>query len=296
MKIYTYMFNIVQNPMRISSLMNQEVDVVKLRALEQSQDDNPSFIIAEAIINCGNLTFLDVGENNLEPEDSKTLVNALSNCKSLETFLLDMNRLGDSGIDTLFPQILTNNSRLTELCIAANNISEKGLDGICSPLLANHPIQRLELACNIIGDGGVQKLCAALRNNENLIELNLEYCEISNIGAQALIDLLQVNHTLMEVNVKDCFSGIKRDVFIDYELQKKIETSCNTNSQIIEALHLGNSQKALSLINKKQGLEEFPSLFQITGLFVKTYCDPSQIARDLPQDIQEKLDEMPSLG
>ncbi|CAH3156003.1 unnamed protein product, partial [Pocillopora meandrina] len=124
---------------------------------------------SEQLLKCSKsqLSWLDLGENQLTDEGAKYLADAINNnnCQ-LRTLNLSANNISDIGAQHLAEAINNNNCQLRTLNLSANNISDIGAQHLAEAINNNNcHLSSLFLSGNNISDIGAQHLAKAINNN-----------------------------------------------------------------------------------------------------------------------------------
>eukprot|EP00063_Salmo_salar_P064905 XP_014039740.1 PREDICTED: ribonuclease inhibitor-like [Salmo salar] len=132
--------------------------------------------------------------------------------------------------DTLGSSLVSENSRLTELDLSYNKLTDTGVErkstglmsphcklkilrlvhcettfcGSLAPALAASQLDELHLSCNTLGDMGLKRLSAGLEDPHCQIQkLGLRQCNLSEISCESLASVLCSNSTLRELDLRD---------------------------------------------------------------------------------------------
>jgi len=170
---------------------------IDLSALERTT-------IANALKENTNLKTLELGWNQLFKEGCKELANALKVNKSLTRLMIGFNAVGNEGCEALATVLKHDNTTLTDLNLAFNDIQSAGVSAIAQTLLCNKSLLRLDLSSNLIGTEGIQTLAEAMAVNQTLTSLNLKCtgmtCDSCKLLAPALEKNHSVTHLILESN------------------------------------------------------------------------------------------------
>ena len=99
-------------------------------------------------------------------------------------------------------EMLSVNSVLTELRIAANTIGDVGFAAIAEALKSNTALKSLHILDVSIGDEGATAMAQALKVNSALTELKLLGNSIGDAGAAALAQALRSNRVLQSLDLR----------------------------------------------------------------------------------------------
>ncbi|KAF4079402.1 hypothetical protein AMELA_G00177600 [Ameiurus melas] len=147
------------------------------------------------------------------------LISETSNLRELhltvKTLSLSGNKLGDSGVKTLYAGLENPHCKVETLRLCKCSVSVEDCAALTSALRSNPShLRELDLSSNNIGDSGVKSLSAVLENPDCKLEkLWLCDCGVSEEGCAALTSALRSNPShlrelhLSENNVRD--SGVK---------------------------------------------------------------------------------------
>eukprot|EP00906_Rhabdomonas_costata_P037220 RCo052332 len=177
------------------------------------------------------LTELDVSNRFLGVQGARAASEAIARAKYLRSLNCSYNNLGNppkkkrtgrlvggpaaaadesfspaAANDVGMPYLadgLAQNSSLTYLNLAGNNLELRGAQAVATFLRQNSTLKELVLFNNNIGDDAMPELCDALRQNTRLTKLNLDYNNITDAGAELLRRALDANRSLVAVSLKD---------------------------------------------------------------------------------------------
>ena len=134
------------------------------------------------------LTVLSLYDNQIGPEGTRALADALITNTSLTELRLSGNRIGVAGAVALAEALRTNTS-LTDLRLSYNQIGDEGARALADALKTNTSLTKLLLDLNQIGDEGAIALADALKENTSLTKLNLYY---NQIGAAPMREIARL--------------------------------------------------------------------------------------------------------
>ncbi|XP_057698222.1 uncharacterized protein LOC130919267 [Corythoichthys intestinalis] len=188
-------------------------------------DKHSCRLLASVLSSPSNLSYLDLGKNNLRDEGVEILskglasphcilkVLSLSNCgmttqgcfplaealelnhSNLQELDLSYNDLSDEGMDILFVGLVSQHCILESLKLLVCNITEGGCISLAKALKLNHShLQELDLSSNSLSDKGVAILSKGLASPHCILKiLRLFACNITKQGCISLVDALKLN-------------------------------------------------------------------------------------------------------
>ena len=130
------------------------------------------------------LSHLDLGNNPLSSDDTKTLSNSLRHLTNLEHLNLCACYMKHEGGKALAPA-LAGLTRITALQFANNMLQCAGLEAIASALASLPNLKHLDLPRNAICVAGVRALCCVLPGLSQLQRLYLGSNSIGSAGANS---------------------------------------------------------------------------------------------------------------
>ncbi|EDQ89236.1 uncharacterized protein MONBRDRAFT_25471 [Monosiga brevicollis MX1] len=104
--------------------------------------------------------------------------------------------LGDEGLETLCATLKGRTTKLTELNLRSNELTEAGAHHLAELLATQPQLETLNLDNNDLGSDGAQILAKALADHANMRVLNLMYNGIGDSGAQSFAELNKSNNGL----------------------------------------------------------------------------------------------------
>jgi len=126
---------------------------------------------------------------------AERLAAALENNSSLTTLELARNQIGDSGAKRL-ADALKKNYTLATLILSGNSIQAQGVERLAGALVKNTTLTTLGLGHNSIQKTSAKGLAAALEKNSTLTTLFLDGNFIGTEAAERFAAALETNRTL----------------------------------------------------------------------------------------------------
>lgn len=123
-----------------------------------------------------------------------------------EAVTCENSGLGPTEFDAI-ASLLKENSTVTSLNAADNDIGDLGMHCVTSLLEVNATLTALNLGNNLIGEAGIASLAEVLKINDKLRELALWRNEFGDIGTATLAAALKDNSALTRLNLEDCAIG-----------------------------------------------------------------------------------------
>ncbi|KAM9657865.1 ribonuclease inhibitor isoform 2-T4 [Trichechus inunguis] len=134
----------------------------------------------------------------------KDLCSLVAAKDSLQELDLGENKLGDAGVATLCPGLLSPSSRLKTLWLWECDISAEGCREISRVLHAKESLKELSLAGNELGDQGARLLCKALREPGCRLEsLWVKTCGLTHACCPDFSAMLAQNKSLLELQLSN---------------------------------------------------------------------------------------------
>ena len=145
---------------------------------------------------------------------------------------------------SIFCDCLITNSKLTELDLSSNGITDERVKTIIKALQVNMSLLSFNISCNKICDEGITSISNYIKISNTLCELNLSNTEITDEGAKALAVALQVNTTLQELVISKNW--------ISKEGVMRILEACTKNRTLhkLVCTHNNLSKSGLAAINE----------------------------------------------
>ena len=182
--------------------INDEVYSVEIKEVIVSSKCTPGILhaVISVLSNCKNLQTLILERNYYDTCSIKALVENLKHCSSLKVFKFDWNTV-DTGNIVPIAEILHNHKVLQSLHLIGN-----GLTGDCATALAkglkqNNFLQALNLGGNYVGADGAEAIAKGLQHCKCLQMLNLAGNSIKADGAKALAEGLKYCNCLETLNL-----------------------------------------------------------------------------------------------
>ncbi|XP_060083161.1 leucine-rich repeat-containing protein 74B-like [Ylistrum balloti] len=131
----------------------------------------------------------------LRTTDSKAFATALVKNSSIDTLVLENNRIGGRGA-RYFAEVLTRNLYLTDVKIVENHLGSEGAEAICKALCHNNYVRRLDLSGNGFVEDDALFFKDMLDENHALRELYLGHNGFRERGGEVFADGLATNDFL----------------------------------------------------------------------------------------------------
>lgn len=191
-------------PAGIRRLADMLKDAPHLRTLDlvHTQMDLESLeYLVDALVSSAGIERLYLGGNALDSRVASSLKHLLEKPGRLIGLYLNVNKLGDAGLEVLSEGML-HNTTLREWGLGSNGLSPVAGD-ILAPVLRSHPgLERLELgrspstkvlgaSPNDLGDGGVYSLAGALPFATGLRHLELDGNGVTSFGQEVLAEMIR---------------------------------------------------------------------------------------------------------
>ncbi|KAM9313340.1 NACHT, LRR and PYD domains-containing protein 12-like [Gastrophryne carolinensis] len=220
------------------------------------------------------LTKLDLSKNHLQDSGIKNLCEGLRDpcctlkelsfrgcylshlgCNDLQSVLvknqslmkldLSENELKDCGIKRLREGLNDPDCTLQELSLRRCELSSLCCDDLCSVLVENQSLTKLDLSDNNLGDSGVKSLCKGLGDSHcTLQELSLAKCNLSPSCCDDFRSVFVANQYFTKLDLtRNCLkdSGVMRlcEWLKDHSctLQELSLLTCNLSPLCCEVLH-----------------------------------------------------------
>ncbi len=156
--------------------------------------------ISAALSNCRSINkFILIGSKT-EKSGIWKMVDALRNNKTMDSLILSHNYIGDEYGEKIV-KTLANFDLLTTLVLTDNHIGSRTGDEIASFLEWNKSITSLELTWNCLTGPNIEKIADTLKRNSTLASLHLDGNNIGDHGAEMIAAALMVNQKLTHVRL-----------------------------------------------------------------------------------------------
>ena len=201
------------------------------------------------------LSWLDLGGNQLTDEGAQYLAEAINNNNNCQPRTLDLrgNKISDIGAQHLAEAINNNNCQLHTLNLRGNKISDIGAQHLAEAINNNNcQLRTLDLWGNNISDIGAQHLAEAINNfNCQLHTLNLRGNKISDIGAQHLAEAINNNCQLRTLNL---WENKISDIGAQHLAEAINNNNCQLRTLILTANNIteAGEQHAENLLSNSQ--------------------------------------------
>ncbi|KAM9220340.1 ribonuclease inhibitor isoform 1-T2 [Dugong dugon] len=150
------------------------------------------------------LETLKLARCGITAANCKDLCSLVAAKDSLQELDLGENKLGDAGVATLCPGLLSPSSRLKTLWLWECDISAEGCKEISRVLHAKESLKELSLAGNELGDQGARLLCKALREPGCRLEsLWVKTCGLTDACCPDFSAMLAQNKSLLELQLSN---------------------------------------------------------------------------------------------
>src|SRR6185312_3108883 len=149
-----------------------------------------------------NVRILRICRNNLHGGVLKTVINALSNNKTVEVLDLSFNAIGDADAKD-FSRLLKKNKVIREVAIGHNRITAKGAQSIAKAWKANNSLVRLNIEANSLGTAGATAIADIIAYNKSLKFLHIGGNNIQAGGMAVISEALKDNKRLCSLSL-DC--------------------------------------------------------------------------------------------
>ena len=200
--LFSGIFNYQNKPLEEKIKQGSSQSCVQLD--QQHLVDQDMEIVIEQVILNGRCTKMSMGWNKITRLGASILAGALTHRSCvLETLCLSVNDLGDDGINLIFKALANNQSKLKNLDIGNNHVTEKGVGSIAETLKTNKTLTHLCLNGNPISDEGIRVLLDAIaKSNTTLEEMNL--CNnslITDASVDTLLHFIGHNRSLKYLRI-----------------------------------------------------------------------------------------------
>lgn len=139
--------------------------------------------------------FKEEGENKVEKEEGEPSTSAV--------------QTGDPGfIGSCVEHLLSKSSKLEQLSLRGDGLTEADADFICRGLVKNNTLKILNLFENNLGDSGAKRLAFGVRNNRSLEELSIANNNITEEGLEAITrSVFPVKCNSAVLHLRETFEG-----------------------------------------------------------------------------------------
>lgn len=169
------------------------------------------------------ITYLDLQNNNIGNNGLSPLSDVLR-MGTLQTLILQKNRIDDDGVRALCESAIIENNSLTVLNLQSNAISDAGALAIAEVLRhQNSNIMDLDLGINAISSNGGIALAESLKGNRTITRLSLRSNHILDAGANSFAQLLSSGEgtcVLQELYLG--FNGISLEMAVHFSEMLKM--------------------------------------------------------------------------
>ncbi|XP_078390046.1 NACHT, LRR and PYD domains-containing protein 3-like [Cetorhinus maximus] len=168
-------------------------------------------VLSHVIELCDSIKRLDLQNCFIQSEGLQRLELVLHKCCALR---LRSNNLGDSGAKLLLKALRNPESKLQELGLEENSLTDSSAGDLAFALSTNRSLTHLNLSNNKLGDSGVRILSVALRSPDCKIQkLGLADVVLTASCAETLVSILNTNQSLIKLDLssnKLGDSGVKQ--------------------------------------------------------------------------------------
>jgi len=167
------------------------------------------------IVNCGNLTKIDLSENSIGAHGVEILISSILKSRiPLRILNLSKNFIEDyhsAKLDSLIKECHS----LTELNLSCTRPKSAGVKMFLAALVLNTTLKKIDLSKNTIGNGFVPLLCELFEKNETLRIVNLDDTKLDVKAISKIADKINANILLSRVSI----SGPKIHNFVSIHLK-----------------------------------------------------------------------------
>jgi len=167
--------------------------------------DGAHYLSRGLVLNKG-LRVLNLNNNSVGSRGATLLCEGINSHPTLESLFLNGNRIENEGAHSLAALLRSGKSKLKELHVAYNNISQTGLcDFFDSLRQHNRRLRYLDVAYNLIEIGVLHSLRAMIEKSLTLRYLSISHLHKFNDHAiESLADSLILNQSLKLIDFKKC--------------------------------------------------------------------------------------------
>ena len=190
---------------------------------DNNLEDNCCKILFHSLVNCINLTNLNISNNKIGSEGFSYLEDFFGKSEKLNTLVVKNNLIGSKGISYLNEFFIINPKvSIRTLDISYNGIQFEGIQKLCNYIIKNKKLISLFIGGNYIGKKGIELLSETLIKNENIPlaylflennELKYGIEDVSNIiSNNKFITLVDIkNNILNDDDICKLFESLKED-------------------------------------------------------------------------------------
>ena len=172
---------------------------------DNNLEDNCCKILFHSLVNCINLTNLNISNNKIGSEGFSYLEDFFGKSEKLNTLVVKNNLIGSKGISYLNEFFIINpKMSIRTLDISYNGIQFEGIQKLCNYIIKNKKLISLFIGGNYIGKKGIELLSETLIKNENipLAYLFLENNELK-YGIEDVSNIISNNKFITLVDIKN---------------------------------------------------------------------------------------------
>ena len=172
---------------------------------DNNLEDNCCKILFHSLVNCINLTNLNISNNKIGSEGFSYLEDFFGKSEKLNTLVVKNNLIGSKGISYLNEFFIINPKvSIRTLDISYNGIQFEGIQKLCNYIIKNKKLISLFIGGNYIGKKGIELLSETLIKNENipLAYLFLENNELK-YGIEDVSNIISNNKFITLVDIKN---------------------------------------------------------------------------------------------
>ena len=172
---------------------------------DNNLEDNCCKILFYSLVNCINLTNLNISNNKIGSEGFSYLEDFFGKSEKLNTLVVKNNLIGSKGISYLNEFFIINPKvSIRTLDISYNGIQFEGIQKLCNYIIKNKKLISLFIGGNYIGKKGIELLSETLIKNENipLAYLFLENNELK-YGIEDVSNIISNNKFITLVDIKN---------------------------------------------------------------------------------------------
>ena len=161
--------------------------------------------------------------NFLPPSETASLIKCIINNNILTYLFIGNCQLNDESLE-LLNFLIINNQYIHSLFIHYNNFTSKGLEKLLNNIELNSRLIELNLSNNKLNHNSLKILIQSLLKNKFISSLNLSYNDFSKSeSSDLIIDYIESNSKLKNINLTACHIGLGlKKLLIAIENNKKI--------------------------------------------------------------------------